>query len=239
MTDFDPAPDSLEDDPRQLPLDDAAIADGDLAALIEALLLVAPEPATVEQLATASGVSPERVSAALPALEGDQTRGWVILRHQGKLQLATAPRFANQVRQFLGLEREARLTGASLETLAIVAYRQPVTRAEIEAIRGVDCSGVLANLHGRGLVDAVGRLPVVGNPIQYGTTPDFLRHFGLRSLEELPALGLVGEVDGLELLEQTAAEALETLAATGTIEAGVSDTHEQAPDSNGATAPIP
>ncbi|MFM9106155.1 MAG: SMC-Scp complex subunit ScpB [Chloroflexota bacterium] len=194
-------------DSRQLPLDDAAIPDGDLAALIEALLLVAPEPATIEQLADGCGVSPERVAEVLPILEGDQTRGWVILRHQGRLQLATTPRFANQVRRFLGLEREAKLTGASLETLAIVAYRQPVTRAEIEAIRGVDCSGVLANLHGRGLIDAVGRLHAAGTPIQYGTTPDFLRHFGLRSLEDLPPLGAVGGIDGLELLEQAAASA--------------------------------
>jgi segregation and condensation protein B len=198
-------------DPRQLPLDDAAIPDGDLAALLEALLLVAPEPTSLEQLALGCGVSPERVAGVLPGLEADQTRGWVILRHQGRLQLATAPRFANQVRQFLGLEREAKLTGASLETLAIVAYRQPVTRAEVEAIRGVDCSGVLANLHGRGLIDAIGRLPVIGNPIQYGTTPDFLRHFGLRSLDDLPPLGSVGGMDGLELLEQTAAAALEEL----------------------------
>jgi segregation and condensation protein B len=189
-------------DPRQLPLDDAAIPDDDLLALLEALLLVAPEPASIDQLATGSGVSPERVTDMLEVLELDRLRGWVLLRHQGRFQLATAPRFAGHVRRFLGLEREARLTGASLETLAIVAYRQPVTRAEIEAIRGVDCSGVLANLHGRGMIDAVGRLPVVGNPIQYGTTPDFLRHFGLRSVDELPPLGDIGGADGLELLEQ-------------------------------------
>ena len=216
MTDLEDPHAAGSPDPRQLPLDDAALPAGDLIALIEALLLVAPEPASIEELAAGCGVSPERVAEVLPELESDQTRGWVILRHKGRLQLATAPRFANQVRRFLGLEREARLTGASLETLAVVAYRQPVTRAEIEAVRGVDCSGVLANLHGRGLVDAVGRLPVVGNPIQYGTTPDFLRLFGLRSLDDLPPLGAVGEVDGLELLEQAAAAALEMASADGT-----------------------
>src|SRR5918996_1539428 len=125
-------------------------------ALILALLLAAPEPATAAQLATGA-------------------------------------RFAAQVRRFLRLDRESRLSSAALETLAIIAYQQPVTRAEIETVRGVDSSGVLATLHTRSLIEAVGRLPTVGNPIQYGTTPDFLRHFGLRSLADLPPLG---EVDG-------------------------------------------
>jgi segregation and condensation protein B len=102
---------------------------------------------------------------------------------------------------FLGLDREARLSSASLETLAIVAYQQPVTRAEIEKIRGVDSSGVLAKLHARALVEPVARLATVGNPIQYGTTADFLNHFGLRSLADLPPLGEIGGKDGRALLD--------------------------------------
>lgn len=203
--------DALEDAPapdgRQLPLADAEIDPAELAALVEAMLLVAPEPVAPTDLAEAAGVSVERIAEAVEALEGRTSRGWVILRHGGTLQLATAPRFAAQIRAFLGLERETRLSGAALETLAIVAYRQPVTRAEVEAVRGVDCSGVLATLHARGLIDAVGRLPVVGNPIQYGTTPDFLRHFGLRSLQELPPIGEVSGQDGAALLEAAAAVA--------------------------------
>jgi len=196
------------EDGRQLPLADAEFEPAELCALVEAMLLVAPEPVSPSDLATAAGVSVERISDAVEALEARTSRGWVILRHGGTLQLATAPRFAAHIRAFLGLERETRLSGAALETLAIVAYRQPVTRAEVEAVRGVDCSGVLATLHARGLVDAVSRLPVVGNPIQYGTTPDFLRHFGLRSLEELPPIGEVGGRDGAALLEAAAAVAL-------------------------------
>jgi segregation and condensation protein B len=99
------------------------------------------------------------------------------------------------------LEREARLSSAALEVLAVIAYRQPVTRAEVEAVRGVDCAGVLATLHGRELIEAVGRLETVGHPIQYGTTPSFLRHFGLRSLAELPPLGDVEGKDAGVLLE--------------------------------------
>lgn len=165
----------------------------ELAALIEALLLVAPEPATVEQLASGAGVAAADVETALAALEGGDGRGWFLQRHRDTVQLATHPRFAVQVRRFLGLERETRLSAPALETLAIVAYQQPVTRAEVEAVRGVDCSGVLATLHGRGLIESVGRLDTVGHPLQYGTTPAFLRHFGLRSLDALPPLG---EVEG-------------------------------------------
>jgi segregation and condensation protein B len=115
-------------------------------------------------------------------------RGWTVLRHNGTVQLASAPRFAERVRSFLKLNRESRLSGAALETLTLVAYRQPVTRAEIDALRGVDSSGVLAKLHARGLIEIVGRLSTVGNPHQYGTTIEFLRHFGLKSLDDLPPL---------------------------------------------------
>ena len=179
----------------------------ELEALIEALLLVAPQPATADELARGAGVPVAHVEAALTALEQRPEQGWVVQRHRNTVQLASAPRFAAYVRRFLGLDRETRLSPAALETLAIIAYQQPVTRAEIEAVRGVDCSGVLATLHGRGLIEAVGRLPTVGNPIQYGTTPDFLRHFGLRSLDGLPPLGEVEGRDARTLLDATVAAA--------------------------------
>jgi segregation and condensation protein B len=177
----------------------------ELMALIEALLLVAPEPPTPEELARGAGVSVAEVESALAALEGIAGRGWVIQRHRGSVQLATAPRFAAYVRRFLGLERQTRLSTAALETLAIIAYRQPVTKAEIEAVRGVDCAGVLATLHQRSLIETVGRLQSVGLPLQYGTTGEFLRHFGLRSLAELPPLGEVDGHDAANLLEATLA----------------------------------
>lgn len=180
------------------------LPDHELGALVEALLLVAHEPPTLEDLAAGAEVPNEDIERALTWLEQREDRGWVIQRHGHRIHIATAPRFAEKVRLFLGLDREARLTSASLETLAIVAYQQPVTRAEIEKIRGVDSSGVLAKLHARSLIEPVARLATVGNPIQYGTTAEFLNHFGLRSLADLPPLGEIGGKDGRALLESAA-----------------------------------
>jgi segregation and condensation protein B len=175
--------------PTQLELDqDHVVAQTELPALIEALLLVAPEPATLRDLAHAAGVSVSVVDETLRAMQRNASRGWVIVRHKETVHLASAPRFAGHVRRFLGLEREAKLSAAALETLALIAYRQPVTRAEVEALRGVDSSGVLATLHARGLVEIAGRLPTVGNPNQYVTSAEFLRQFGLASLSDLPPL---------------------------------------------------
>jgi segregation and condensation protein B len=188
--------------------EESPLSDADLSALLEALLLVAPGPTTAEELARGAGAERDRVEASLVELEQTDTRGWVVQRHRDRLQLATAPRFARQVRRFLGLEREARLSAAALETLAIVAYQQPVTKAEIEGVRGVDCSGVLTTLLSRGLIESVGRLPAPGNPFQYGTTPDFLMHFGLRSLADLPPIGQVEGRDGRAVLEAVATAAL-------------------------------
>lgn len=165
-----------------------AISPEELEPLLEALLLVAPEPARLADLASAAGATIDEVAAALDALNRDERRGLVVVQHKGAAHLTSAPRFARQVRRFLRIEREVRLSGAALETLALVAYRQPVTRAEIESLRGVDSSGVLATLHARGLIEIAGRLPTVGNPIQYATTIEFLRQFGLKSLDELPPL---------------------------------------------------
>jgi segregation and condensation protein B len=173
----------------QVPLgEETSLAQEELPALLEALLLVAPEPADPRDLAAAAGVSVAAIENALATMQADASRGLAIVRHRGTAHLATAPRFAPYVRRFLRLERETRLSGAALETVALIAYRQPVTRAEIEALRGVDSSGVLATLHARGLIEVVGRLQTVGNPNQYATTVEFLRQFGLGSLEELPAL---------------------------------------------------
>jgi segregation and condensation protein B len=192
-----------------LPLhaDDARPSGDELLALLEALLLVAREAPTVDQLARATGVPMAEIDTALDQMSRLPNRGWIVLRHRDTVQLASSPRFAEHIRHFLGLERESRLSGAALETVAIIAYRQPVTRAEIEAVRGVDSAGVLATLHGRGLIEAVGRLESVGHPIQYGTTPEFLRHFGLQSLTDLPPLGEVEGRDALVLLESAIVEA--------------------------------
>jgi segregation and condensation protein B len=167
----------------------------ELPALLEALLLVSPEPADLRDLAAAAGVTVSAVEDALTTLNDNPSRGWVVIRHRGTAHISSAPRFAPYVRRFLGLDREARLSAAALEALALIAYRQPVTRAEIESLRGVDCSGVLATLHARGLIEVAGRLPTVGNPRQYVTSLEFLKQFGLRSLADLPRLAEL-TVDG-------------------------------------------
>lgn len=182
--------------PRPLEFPDAPASQQEQLALVEALLLAAPGPTTTQELAYGAGIDASRVDALLALLEQRDDRGWVIQRHGQELQLATAPRFSRYVRRFLGMEREARLSTAALETLAIIAYQQPVTRSAIEAVRGVDCSGVLSTLLSRGLIEAPGRAEAPGQPYQYETTPAFLRHFGLRSLADLPPLG---EVDGTDL----------------------------------------
>jgi segregation and condensation protein B len=166
----------------------AGVDPGDLPALLEALLLVSPEPARLCDLADVAGVPLAAVEEALSQLGQDPSRGWVVIEHRGAAHLSSAPRFASYVRRFLRLDRETRLSGAALETLALIAYRQPVTRAEVEALRGVDCSRVLATLHARELIEVAGRLPTVGNPNQYVTSIEFLKQFGLRSLADLPSL---------------------------------------------------
>lgn len=188
----------------QLELDGAGGPDlplADLVALVEAFLLVAAEPPTIDELAAGAGTGTREIEAAIADLASQVDRGWLLQRHGDRIQLATAPRFAPYLRTFLGIDREARLSSAAMETLAIVAYQQPTTRSEIETVRGVDCSGVLATLHARGLIEPVSRRPTVGNPIQYGTSVDFLNHFGLGSLADLPPLGQIDGIDGRNVLE--------------------------------------
>jgi segregation and condensation protein B len=189
---------------RALQLPDAPESEGEQLALLEALLLAAPGPTTIEELAYGFGAETDQVTRLLSMLEQREDRGWVIQRHGDRLQLATAPRFSRYVRRYLGMEREVRLSTAALETLAVIAYQQPVTRSAIEKVRGVDCSGVLSTLLSRGLIDASGRVEGPGQPFQYEVTPAFLRHFGLRSLEDLPPLGGAEGSDLHEKLREAA-----------------------------------
>ena len=184
-----------------------SISIDELAALVEALLLVAVEPPTIDELSTAAGTSSDRIVQALDAIDEHEARGLVLQRHGNRVQLTTAPRFSSVVRTFLGIDREVRLTSASLEALAIVAYQQPVTRAEIESVRGVDCSGVISTLYARGLIEPLSRLASIGNPIQYGTTVEFLKHFGLSSLTDLPPLGMINGMDGRTSLNEAVHQA--------------------------------
>jgi len=165
----------------------------DVPAAIESLLFVSAEPVTPSQLAAALEISSSAVELGLQQLEGElETRGLRLQRHGGRVQLTTAPEMAEIVERFLGQEATSRLSRAALETLAIVAYQQPVTRPQIEAVRGVSSDGVMKSLLGKGLVQEAGRTDGPGRPILYSTAPDFLQHFGLNSLVDLPPLNLTG-----------------------------------------------
>src|SRR5437867_5977324 len=156
---------------------------------LESLLFVAAEPAEVAQLAAALDVRSGEVEEALAELSDQYaSRGLRVQRRGQRVALATAAEAAPYVEKFLGLSATTRLSQAALETLAIIAYRQPITRAQIEALRGVDCDGVLRTLTARQLIGEVERLETVGHPIRYGTTFEFLRYFGLQNLGQLPRL---------------------------------------------------
>ena len=179
--DYNTSDDSEKDDTTQPILS--------LEAAVEALLFVADSPVSAGRLAEALQVTPGQVERALDDLEATYAqRGLRLQRAGSRVQLITAPEIAPFIERFLGLEARTRLSRAALETLAIIAYRQPITRPEIEAIRGVGSDSVLRTLVSLGLIDEVGRAPTVGHPILYGTTFEFLQHFGLRSLEEMPPL---------------------------------------------------
>jgi segregation and condensation protein B len=174
----------------------------DLLAKIEALLFVADEPASVEQLAQVLHVREAAVEGALGALAARyQDRGLRVQRIDRRVQFVSAPEAAEFVQHFLGLDVSTRLSTAALEALALVAYRQPVTRAQVEATRGVNCDGVLRTLLSHGLITPMGRLEQAGRPIVYGTTFQFLQYFGLADLSQLPSLEVLaslregGEVD--------------------------------------------
>lgn len=162
-----------------------------MRTLIEALLFVASGPVAVVDLAQALEEEEATVVAVLEEWSREQAARGIRLQRLGeRVQLVSAPEAAPYIEHFLGLHRSDRISAAGLETLAIIAYRQPVTRPSIEALRGVDCSGTLHTLLRFGLIEERGRAPGPGRPILYGTTFDFLRHFGLHSLEDLPPLDL-------------------------------------------------
>jgi segregation and condensation protein B len=158
------------------------------------LLFVAAEPVAPVHLAEAQDVAPSMIEAALKELEAALfTRGLRLQRHSGRVQLTTAPELAATIERFLGLETTTHLSRAALETLAIIAYQQPVTHPQIDSIRGVNSDSMLKSLLSKGLIIESGRADGPGRPILYSTAPEFLQHFGLNSITELPALDLTDE----------------------------------------------
>ena len=169
-----------------------------LAAVIESLLFVAEEPQEIGALAKSLNVPREGVEQAVEELAGSaNARGLFVQRLGDRVQLATVPDAAPYIERFLEVEH-GRLSRAALEALAIIAYRQPVSRAAIESVRGVNSDHAVATLLARGLVEEVARAPGPGRPVLFGTSVRFLEYFGLQRPEELPPLPEAEPLEGEE-----------------------------------------
>ena len=163
----------------------------ELKAAIEAVLFASGEPVTLSRMAEALELDAETTLRLLEDLANEYAMrggGLRILKLDNSYQMSTAPAYAQPVRRALDLRRNTPLSQAAMEVLAIVAYNQPVTRAFVDQVRGVDCGAVMQGLSAKGLIEERGRLELPGRPLLYGTTPDFLRCFGISSLAELPPL---------------------------------------------------
>ncbi len=160
-----------------------------LKLIVESVLFVADEPVEASTLSRIAEVDLDDVQRAIEALTADcRRRGVRVQRTGSAVQMVSAPEATSHVERFLGVEEDHRLSRAALETLAIIAYKQPLTRQAIEAIRGVNCDRSLATLHARGLITEVDRARTAGRPYLFGTTFRFLEYFGLEKPDDLPPL---------------------------------------------------
>ncbi|HEK86008.1 MAG: SMC-Scp complex subunit ScpB [Candidatus Saccharicenans sp.] len=161
-----------------------------LKAILEVLIFISQEPLTLNKIKEVLGEVPEEeLDSALQALQqdyADSRRGIQIIQSAGGYLFATKPEHDQWVRRFLQIEKKSKLSSAALETLSIIAYHQPITQAEISAIRGVDSTYSLKTLLQKKLIKIVGRKKAPGNPLIYRTTERFLQYFGLNSLDDLP-----------------------------------------------------
>ena len=165
--------------------------EGTLKGRIEAILFVAGEAVSVKDLARALQIGEKEIRNAVSALRDEydyEQRGFLLKRFGDNIQLATRPLYAGDVVRLLQPVQQQSLSQAAMETLAVVAYKQPVTRAEVEQIRGVKCDYSLQSLINKGLIREAGRKDTIGRPILYGTTDEFLSHFGLEGLDGLPPM---------------------------------------------------
>ncbi|MDI9457154.1 MAG: SMC-Scp complex subunit ScpB [Bacillota bacterium] len=168
-----------------------ALSRENLKAVIEAILFLTEEPVRADKIASGLGISSKEAQNLLCELQQElieQQRGLRIFEVAGGYQMGTAPELAPYLEQAVSEEESGRLSTAALETLAIIAYKQPLTRLEIESVRGVRCEHILDNLLKRKLIRVSGRKEGPGRPLVYATTQDFLRFFGLKDLNELPPL---------------------------------------------------
>ncbi len=166
-------------------------AEGSLKGRIEAILFVAGEAVDIRDLAKALQISEKELKTVLNEIGSEydyEQRGFMLKRFGDKVQLATRPLYSEDVLRLLQPVQQQSLSQAAMETLAVVAYKQPVTRAEVEQIRGVKCDYSLQSLMLKGLIQEAGRKDTIGRPILYATTDAFLSHFGIQGLEDLPPL---------------------------------------------------
>lgn len=180
-----------------------------MAAAIESLLFVSGRPLAHGELRKLLDTDDAHLTEALQTLEQQlesQERGIRLQRLGEQVQLVTAPANARYIAALLGLPMTGRLTAAALETLAVISYRQPVTRAQIEAVRGVNSDRALASLLQHGLVAEVGRAQTIGRPTLFATTPEFLQQFGLTKLEQLPHVSIEGVPPALPTLSTQQSE---------------------------------
>lgn len=174
----------------------------ELKSIVEALIFASPEPLTLKALGKLLDAEPkEEIEAAVAALKQDYERpaGLQLVEVAGGYQIVTRPELHEWVRRLFHERTSSKLSVAALETLAVIAYRQPVTAPEIAEIRGVNTAGVLGTLVDRKLVKIVGRKAVVGRPFMYGTTRDFLERFGLNDINDLPKVEDMSELLGFDL----------------------------------------
>jgi len=161
-----------------------------ITEIVEAILFASDAPLKADEIARADeSLDEDVVEEAIRALQaeyGESERAFQVVELAEGFQLLTRGEFAPYLKRFDTIPRPSRLSGPALETLAIIAYRQPIGRIEIEYVRGVACGGVIRTLQDRGLIDVIGRAEGLGRPLLYGTTQRFLDHFGLRSIEDLP-----------------------------------------------------
>ena len=177
----------------------------DLTSAIEAILFAAGDSVPLARLSLVLGVSEQDVETSVKMLQEsyiEQQRGMRILRLGDKVQMCSAPEYASFISKTLEQRKPPVLSQPALETLAVVAYFQPVTRAYIEQVRGVDSSYTVGVLNERGLIEECGRLEVPGRPVLFRTTDVFLRTMGISSLDELPELPDMTDSDGMEKLQE-------------------------------------
>ena len=163
----------------------------EMQAAVEAILFASGDPIEYEKIAEALEIEPDyalNLLMNLGAQLDERGSGICLVRMDNRFQLCTRSEYSDKVRAVLEIKKNSPLSNAAFEVLAVVAYNQPVTKSFVEQVRGVDCSGVMATLCQKGLIEEKGRLDLPGRPLLYGTTPEFLKCFSVSSLDELPEL---------------------------------------------------